>query len=442
MQSPFPLASRFKTKMSDKAMDALLRVHIAPLLDLGGMSPDEADLRLEAAWKALVVPSAQMRFVIRKFAAAAQQYSEATYANEKTFLRNAYAPPVDAMSIFPICLTGLAGAGKSQIIAGFSRIYSKEFSLCIQGHADFSISSAWHIAVRSDAGAKRLLGAMFRSGDGKCKSLEKATAESIRQGIAALFADEFQFHTASDASARTAKLLLQLSSVGPPLIFATNFSLLHKLCNRPHEERQRLLSRPILVVPDDPASKDWGEYVATILGIAPEFSELAMNSITPMILHRYTFGIRRSVALLLRISYSRMRARKGSKVSMVDIEYAYNSFEYASTRKDVSLLVKGSINKSALTKDLRCPIEGIETAMPDSIAKHPATQEHMRRSSEAALQSALTREEREAYEVAAGGTIRKKGQSTPQVKRPPATASKLIDAANRFLKQDTEKEQQ
>ena len=47
MLSSFPLLSRFKTDMSDKTMDTLLRVHIAPLLDLAGMSPDQAELRLE-----------------------------------------------------------------------------------------------------------------------------------------------------------------------------------------------------------------------------------------------------------------------------------------------------------------------------------------------------------------------------------------------------------
>ena len=442
MQSPFPLASRFKTDMSDKAMDALLRVHIAPLLDLAGMSPDQAEFRLEEAWKALVVPSTQMRLVIRKIATAAQQYSEAVYADEKTFLRNVYAPPLGGTSNFPICLTGLAGIGKSQIIAGFSRVYSKDLSLSLPGHTDFSISSAWHIAVRSDVGAKRLLGSKFRCGDGKCKSLEEATAESIKQGIAAICVDEFQFHTASDANAKTAKLLLQLSSVGPPLVFATNFSLLHKLYKRPHEERQRLFSKPILVVPDDPGSKDWGEYVVAALRVAPEFSELAMNSIAPEILHRYTFGIRRSVALLLKISYSRMRTRKGDKVSMGDVESAYNSFEYASAREDVTLLVKGSINKSALTKDLYCPIEGIEMATAGGVAKHPAIQEHERRSGEEALKSSLTREEREAYESASGSKTRRKGQSAPPIKRPPATASKLINAANRFLKQGIEKDPQ
>ena len=98
MLSSFPLLSRFKTDMSDKTMDTLLRVHIAPLLDLAGMSPDQAELRLEEAWKALVVPSTQMRLVIRKIATAAQQYSEAVYTDEKTFLRNVYAPPLGGMS--------------------------------------------------------------------------------------------------------------------------------------------------------------------------------------------------------------------------------------------------------------------------------------------------------------------------------------------------------
>lgn len=441
MQSPFPLASRFKTDMSDKAMDALLRVHIAPLLDLAGMSPDRAELCLKEAWEELVVPSAQMRLVIRKIATSAQQYAEVMYENEKTFLRNAYAPPPCGMSKFPICLTGLAGAGKSQIIAGFLRVYSKEFSLSLPNHSDFSISSAWHIAAVSDVGAKRLLGTMFRRGDGKCKSLEEATAESIKQGIGTIFVDEFQFHTASDANAKTAKLLLQLSSVGPPLVFATNFSLFHKLSKRPQEERQRLFSRPILIVPDAPGSKDWNEYVAATLKIAPEFSELATSSIAPEILHRYTFGIRRSVALLLKVSYSQMRIRKGDKVSIGDIESAYNSFEYASAREDVSLLVKGSINKSVLTKDLYCPIEAIEAPTTSRVAKHPATQEQMRRSSEEALRSSLTREEREALESTSGGKASKNSRSASLIKRPPATASKLIDAANRFLKQGAEKKQ-
>ena len=103
MLSSFPLLSRFKTDMSDKTMDTLLRVHIAPLLDLAGMSPDQAELRLEEAWKALVVPSTQMRLVIRKIATAAQQYSEAVYTDEKTFLRNDYAPPHGGQSNFPNC---------------------------------------------------------------------------------------------------------------------------------------------------------------------------------------------------------------------------------------------------------------------------------------------------------------------------------------------------
>lgn len=442
MKRPFPLALRFSTDIPDKSIDDLLRVHVAPILDLARLSVNQAELRLEDAWRELVVPSAQMRFVIRKIAAAARHYSERMYSNEHTFLSNTYAPPESNMSAFPICLTGLAGAGKSQIIAGFQRVYASDLTLALQGHAGFSTSIAWHIAVRADVGAKRLLGSKFQRGDGKCKSLEEATAESVRQGIAAILVDEFQFHTASDANARTSKLLLQLGSVGPPLVFVSNFSLLHRLCKRPHEERHRLLSCPILIVPDDPDSRDWGEYVAAALAVAPEFSDLAMSSTSPEILHRYTFGIRRSVALLLKISYSRMRVRKGKKVSLRDIESAYNSLEYAFSREDVSLLIKGSINRSALTRDLHCPIEGIRTAKPDTVSQHPATQEYLRRASEEALKSSLTREEREAYKSAVGKKTSAGGRSSPRAKPIPADASRLIDAANRFLSKDLKKDPQ
>ncbi|WP_374321787.1 hypothetical protein [Pseudoxanthomonas kaohsiungensis] len=253
-----------------------------------------------------------------------------------------------------------------------------------------------------------------------------------------LIADELQFLTQGQGNILPAKLLNQLGRLGPPLLFVANYILIHRLNKRPAEEKQRLLTKPHFLHPDAQGSQDWRSFINALLRIAPELSQLDADTCQKL-LHTYTFGLRRLVVALLSQAYLLMRKRKANFVSIDDIEKAYLSFGYATSRSDVELLIAGLPRKER-RPDLWCPLPGADPphASGNSISPHPATDEFVRRRDEAALGASLTLTERDALHLAGGGNP--KSTAEPRPPRPKPTTTSLLEGAARFRRQPSGRE--
>lgn len=158
------------------------------------------------------------------------------------------------------------------------------------------------------------------------------------RGAPYIFIDETQFQVGGNSILTIKNTLLQFMEFGIPLLFVANFSLIKTLNQSPEQVRQRLLTRPIELTRDAPASEDWKGYLRCCdvsLGdtIAPD--TLPEHEL----IHRYTGGIKRFAVDLLKVSYRKAYGRKKpGPVTLDHIKEAYLSADYAIARHQVDAI--------------------------------------------------------------------------------------------------------
>jgi len=436
-----PWVDRFELSASDSELKNQLYHSGPPLTQLRALSVEHASRKLEGALKQIVVPSAQMITTVRQLAACARAFAELRYPNQRKYLEHVYSGEpnspfngLDETLFRPVCLTGLAGVGKSQILSAFQKLMFRSEKLPIPSHAHVPLVTSWHLQVHAGTGLRQLVKPFFKAAK-KDESagglaIKVAAREALIQGVSLITADELQFQSQSTANTQIAKLLLQLSRLGPPLIYACNYSLVHRLMRRPNEERQRLLANPLVIEPETDQSEDWTALINELLNIAVEFSAIDSQK-TASLMHSYTFGIKRSAVLLLCIAYGKMRLRKGKSVDADDLTSAYLSSEYTTTRQDVELLKAFVIGGKHIKEDLFCPFENLSSSMPNNkIVKHPANEQYVQRVSEAALISSLTNNEKRIHDILTEKSSAQR--STTKRQKPAVTAENLLGGAERF----------
>lgn len=328
------------------------------------------------------------------------------------------------------CLTGLPGVGKSQVFAAFERLFPPA-SIAIPAHGNFLLRSTWRMTVKAGSSLRLLVSDHYRHRDAvpsRMLSFGSVQRELCTQGIASLHADELQFLTQGEGNTLPAKLLNQLGRLGPPLVFAANYSLIHRLNTRPQEEKQRLLTKPIFLHPDTPDSNDWKAFVRALIGTIPEFGKLDFHE-TQLLLHSYSFGLRRLTASLLTQAYVSMRARNANYVEALDIDHAYRSEAYATNRSDVEILVARLEKSNEKRRDLWCPLpgSGTSTNSAGNVVPHPAIKAHQERLGQAALAGSMTPSERLLAGLSENGEPKTDKPREPP--KPNATSNALLEGA-------------
>jgi hypothetical protein len=189
----------------------------------------------------------------------------------------------------------------------------------------------------------------------------------------------------------------------------------HRLLRRPHEDRQRLLKRRIVLSPEAAQSADWLAIVKAFCAIAPEIFSFNAELLAP-ILHKWTAGINRLLGNLLVIAYRHARQNvaksKSVRVEYADLEWAYKSVEFGEDRQDVILLNNYSCSgsRAGMRKDLVCPFELPKTEIAQ--AKESANAQRIDAIQQVHLRSAMTKDEKETYD-----RLQKEAQkSTPEAK--------------------------
>lgn len=455
-----PWVTRFKDiiSVSDFELDRLVELRAVPV-KLGGDTPDADSEMLRAGLERVFLSGTQVRKVIRRLLDLARSHAKSHLSSEDAFLAGLYKPFPWGKTPGPaICLSGLAGVGKSQVLEALVRILPSTTTIGVRGHANIPLVSSWPMTLRDGIGLNALLMRYLdlarteeelseaKETPKNVKSiglpalLSLARRRSWRDGVCLLWVDEFQFVShGSDANARATALLLQLLGIGPRLVFVANYSLGHKLKKRNQEDRQRLVSQPLILEPERCSSDDWKALVAEYRNVAPSVLAFDVDS-AETLLHRYTFGIKRLAVDLLVCAYREARRRGKCTVGLEEIRHAYTSSSYTSNREDVETLWRQHVAGKMLRSDLWCPFDqfsqggtDIEGEATNVAVARRAIETFEAKIEDQLLDSSLLPEEKEAVQrLEASETPRRKPATVIRMRRPKATKESLQQACGLF----------
>ena len=267
-----------------------------------------------------------------------------------------------------MCLTGLAGLGKSQLLKALERLLPAPRSIRLNdAYPAINIHLTRRIEFNGESTAQNSLRflanpsfVLNRAAVANTKLEENIQEWFYTQGVSLLVLDELQFLTQSNtANTLVAKMLMMMGGLGVPVIFISNYSMAHRIIKRPQEERQRLLSEPIVLHPENPESPDWLALIREYVKVDPETLRIDPTRDAAE-LNRLTAGIPRLLRLLFVIAF-RVACNLGSTrvVSMTEINIAYKSTAFSIQRADVEALASLAISRLLAPKktDLVCPFD-------------------------------------------------------------------------------------
>jgi energy-coupling factor transporter ATP-binding protein EcfA2 len=347
---------------------AMRRKIVMPAIQAEGLQTlpvEKACEVLKTSFKNIFVPSDAHCEILGRCVGRISAFTSSNYPDVRTYLERINSE-VKVGEYQVMCLTGVAGLGKSQLLKALERllpaprtIHLNDAYQAINIHftrrAEFNVLSAARDTLRSLANPSFVAnrGAIVRS------ELERHLRQWFySQGVSLLVLDELQFLTQSNtANTLVANMLMMLGGLGVPVIFISNYSMAHRIVKRPQEERQRLLSEPVVLHPESPESPDWLALVREYVKVDPETLRIdpARDAAE---LNRLTAGIPRLLRILFVIAF-RVACNRGSTrvVSMTEIKIAYQSAAFCIQRADVEALASLAISQHlARTRtDLVCP---------------------------------------------------------------------------------------
>ncbi|VVM43801.1 transposase [Pseudomonas fluorescens] len=416
----------------------LVTVRPDPVTGLEELSPALAAERLSKALKTIFLPNQFSLDFIKDNVDRARSFSAGSFSTDQQYQRRLYHPPED--EAFPICLTGLAGVGKSQTISALMKVmpgpapYSSAHY-----HEPHTLISYWYASARGKAGGRQLL-EDFLGGDATgvrantSKLLTECRRRVNRDGVSLMMLEEMQHQSTGQGVARVTDILLTMAGLGVPMIYVANYSLGHKLLTRNSEDKQRLLSDPRVMLPDHPDSKTWEEYVGECIRVTGQRVSADPAALKHE-LYRCTFGIKRLTVHLIKTAYLEARAEHRYTVGIEDINRAYLSASYSSSRRDVEDLFLLNLQrcKPGFRSDLRCPFPVPVQSNVLAFTK----QDRAARVSEKIFVAALTVEERKNFEQIYPPGSASNPSSKPERQKKPAlpkqTREGLEDAYSRLL---------
>lgn len=356
------IASRFGNCLDPEKIRQFVTVRPEPVSSLAGLQPAIGAEILGDAWKRIYLPNQfSLQFIDEIIGRARLHFSD-LFKNEVENRAKVYTPP--EVDVAPICLTGLAGVGKSCTLEALRKampppaeFYSDHFA------GQVTLVSHWYASAREKISGKSLLSEFIFSdakslGGYQRRFIEEARRRANRDGVSLVLLDETQYINTGLGVAKITDILLTLASIGPPAVYVCNYSLVHKLFGRNSEDKQRLLSQPRVMLPDLPGSKDWTDYVDECVrvsdgAIRPGSGDFAAE------LYRCTFGIKRLSVQLLKQAYIECRNDRRYWVELRDLSRAYRSAAYTSNASEVEELQTQALGsrQSKLRLDLKCPFE-------------------------------------------------------------------------------------
>lgn len=408
-----PWVARFTPQL--KWDEIRRKVEVQPRLftECERLPPVQASREFKKRLEEVFFPSAQCLEILSEWMGLAFEHSQSHYHGLREFSAAVYGEdvPFPAFS-FPMCLTGLAGTGKSQLLKALKRLMPPDTTITAEDKTKFRLESHRVLTVQAKGSATDILVALTGQKSGTRELTGIARKRAYRDGWALLGVDEFQFLTQSDkANTRLVQLLMLVGYVGIPVVYISNFSMLHKLLCRNQEDRQRLLGNVWGLFPEQPDSGDWSGMLEWHKCIAPDIFEFDSQADAEAI-HQLTGGINRAENKLFEVAFRRAM-ESGRTVGLRELETAYKSREYAVYRADIEVLAKlpfsAALQKA--NKDLWCPFD---------ITPRPALEEvfsakRQERVGDAAIEASLNAAERNALKALTASSSPKQMQKASKV---------------------------
>ncbi|AVX92151.1 transposase [Pseudomonas koreensis] len=355
--------TRFEGFMDIESIRRRVIVRPEPVVDLEALHPLVAAEIFFERLKEMYVPNEFSLNFIQEMIGLAYLHNRKVFCSEAAYAAGVFNPP--DVEVSPICLNGLPGVGKSQTIAALQKAMPPPVELtCALFEGSIELTSTWYASARGKAGGRQLLldfvhgGGHDGRGSNSAKLLLECRRRANRDGVSMVVLDETQHINTGMGASKVTDILLTMTAIGPPMIYVSNYSLLHKLFGRNSEDKQRLLSEPRTMLPEDPKSQNWAEYVGECIRVSGGRIKADTNELAAE-LYRSTFGIKRLAVQLLKLAYIECRVAGRTRIEIEDLHAAYRSSAYTSNATDVEALQLQSINKGGrkARMDLRCPFE-------------------------------------------------------------------------------------
>lgn len=424
------VSGRFDGSLDLEKIRQLVTVTPDALRNLEGLDVLVAADALEAAFKKIFLPNDFILEFIKEMYAKAAQHSRWLFASESEYIARIYNPP--AAEVFPVCLTGLAGVGKSQTISALQKVLPLPFDFeCDHFQGRLSLVSQWYTSARGKAGGRQMLADLVGANSGNAsKLLDECRRRANRDGISLVLLDETQHVNTGQGASKVTEILLTLAAIGPPMVFASNYSLIHKLKRRNAEDKHRLLSEPRIMHPDDPDSEAWSSYIAECFRVAGGRVKGSFDEFSQEI-YRSTFGIKRSVVHILKQAYIAARGAGREYLTVGDIGKAYRCPAYAAYKDDVEILQLIALQgqKASNRLDLICPFSLPATSKSNVVAFVRGERES--RVIDKVFESSLSEAERSGLEIIKSVQTKPSRPKSPRMPRLPEAT--IDDLASAFL---------
>ena len=430
------LSSRFIGCLDLETIREKVTVRPEPVGNLSDLDYLVSAEIFSSALKSIFIPNDFCLSFIKEMATQAWLHSQSLFSTEREYLTKIYSPP--DVEVAPVCLTGLAGVGKSQTVAALRKVLPPpmEFS---SNHFNKSIElvSYWYASARGKAGGRQILSDFLS--DQKINSRNAAQLlidcrrRVNRDGVSLLILEETQHISTGSGASKVTDILLTMAGIGPPMLFVSNYSLVHKLRARNNEDKQRLLSSPRIMLPDDPESSDWKRYIKECIRVSNGHLQGDLGKLAHEI-YKATFGIKRLVVLLLKQALIEARASNRNCINTYDIEMAYRSPAYATNKEDVEELNILELQQRGSRRrlDLVCPFE-IPVKLKKNVVEFARSARDSRVNNKA-FDSALNAAERSALKEIEPVQPKGAASRTPKSPRTPkASDDDLVGAFHQYV---------
>ena len=444
--------------MSDEDIKTRLRIVPPAVTGLHLMSAEAAAETLGAALKFLHEPNSQEIAAIKRIFDTAYVHALINYSDDKQFVLRANAPKL-VVNEEPttVMVTGEAGIGKTEMRKAVGRLIGLAGRhQAASSVPEMPVVGGVFLRVNTNAGLADVLnlvaaelGARTEFKRTSEKDIALARKLLYLHGCCFILVDELQFLTQSQtANTKIVNTLELLRKLGVPVFYIGNFSLGHKLLKRPHEDRQRYLVNPLIMLPMPHTSTDYIEMCMSFEKVTGGVFSVKTADDRKM-LHWYTGGNGRATRILITEAYKAMRQRTSmlsaeaaqkTSISMGDLETAYISVGFTSFREDVEICRGQLITQKQERADLWCPF-----ALPPELQNtqrelvQQISQAHLFK---AELESAMTLPEKQAvksimktFEVI---PTEKSAPKPPRPKAPEKTAESLNAAYLKYMRKSVE----
>ncbi|MFC5694514.1 AAA family ATPase [Pseudomonas sp. GCM10022186] len=434
------MTTRFDGLTDTNRIREIVTVRPNPVADLGALETPVGAEKLSNALKEIYLPNQFSIDLIKEMVGRAVLYCREVFDSEKSYLSRVYSPPDSEVA--PICLTGLAGVGKSQTIKALKKVLPSPVGLSLNHFEGVhKLTSHWYVSARGKAGGKQILADFIGEESSKgrptvAKLLVECRRRANRDGVSLLMLDETQHINTGDGVSRVTDILLTMAAIGPPMVYVSNYSLVHRLLRRNSEDKQRLLVEPRIMVPDSPESEAWRDYIGECIRVSNGYLSSHEDELIEEV-YRSTFGIKRLAVQLIKIAFVESRVAGRQSIDISDVHRAYRSAEYSVNRADVEELQRQAIESrtSGGRLDLRCPFE-LPVHLKSNVIAFAKADRDQRVANKAFLSSLNEMERSTLAQMSSDPPASNEGSLAPSKRKPvpKATKADLIDAFNQLLK--------